>query len=223
MLGMILNCLRRSRLRWTLGAAVLLLSACGGNDGSSGSNASDASGNRRPTLSGNAPASVAINETYTFTPAAADADGDTLVFSIVNRPSWAVFNEATGELTGTPAPGDVGNYPDISIKVSDGLATTAIAAFAITVTQIGTGTATISWIPPTENTDGTVLTDLAGYRIHYGKDASNLSEVVEIDNAGLTSYMIENLTAATWFFAVRSVTADGAESALSRIASKTIR
>jgi len=28
--------------------------------------------------------------------------------------------------------------------------------------------ATVSWIPPTTNTDGTALTDLAGYKVYYG-------------------------------------------------------
>jgi hypothetical protein len=109
------------------------------------------------------------------------------------------------------------------ISVSDGSTSTALAAFSIAVTQISTGSATISWLPPTENTDGSALTDLAGFRIYYGTSAMALTQTTTITNPGLTSYMIENLAAATWYFSVRAYAADGAESALSNIASKTIR
>jgi hypothetical protein len=103
------------------------------------------------------------------------------------------------------------------------MARTALAAFSIAVTQISTGSATISWLPPTQNTDGTTLTDLAGFRIYYGTSASALTQVANLTNRGLTSYMVENLAAATWYFTVRAYAADGAESASSNIASKTIR
>jgi len=197
----------------------LLLGGCG--DGSS--DGGNAGGNQRPLLSGSAPGVAIVDQPYRFTPAAADADGDTLTFSVSNLPAWAGFDPATGEISGTPTAADVGTYAGISISASDGLARTASAAFSITVVAGGTGTAMISWVPPTENTDGTVLMDLAGYRIHYGTDAYNLDRVVAIDNPGLTSYMVENLGPARWYFGVTSVTSDGAESALSNLASKTIR
>ena len=37
----------------------------------------------------------------------------------------------------------------------------------------GTGNATLAWIPPLENTDGSPLQDLTGYRIHYGTQSGN--------------------------------------------------
>lgn len=37
-----------------------------------------------------------------------DANGDTLVFSASGLPAWAAIDPATGTITGTPAPGDVG-------------------------------------------------------------------------------------------------------------------
>jgi hypothetical protein len=39
------------------------------------------------------------------------------------------------------------------------------------VTAISNGRATLSWTAPTENTDGTTLANLAGYRIRYGTSA----------------------------------------------------
>ena len=37
---------------------------------------------------------------YAFTPNATDANGNTLTYSITNRPSWATFNASTGRLVG---------------------------------------------------------------------------------------------------------------------------
>ena len=67
-----------------------------------------ASSNTPPTISGTPPTSATVGTAYTFTPAASDADGDTLTFSITNKPSWATFSSSTGRLQGTPASGDVG-------------------------------------------------------------------------------------------------------------------
>jgi hypothetical protein len=129
----------------------------------------------------------------------------------------------TGRLTGTPTPADVGTYANIIIRVSDGTASAALVPFSIAVTQISTGSATISWLPPTQNTDGTTLTDLAGFRIYYGTSTTAMTQTADITNPGLTSYVVQNLAAATWYFTVRAYAADGAESAPSNIASKTIQ
>ena len=75
----------------------------------------------------------------------------------------------------------------IVIRVSDGTTMLHWPLSRITVTQVTNGTATISWIPPTQNTDGSALTDLAGYRIYYGTSPSSLNQNVELSNPGLTS------------------------------------
>jgi hypothetical protein len=55
-----------------------------------------------------------------FKPSASDPDGNTLRFSIINRPAWVSFSTATGRLSGTPGANRVGRYVDIRIRVSDG-------------------------------------------------------------------------------------------------------
>ena len=179
--------------------------------------------NQPPTISGTPLTTIASGQGYSFQPSASDANGDNLTFSITNQPAWITFNATTGRLTGTPMPADVGTYSNIIIRVSDGTASASLNAFSIAVTQISTGSATISWLPPTENTDGTPLTDLAGFRIYYGTSLASLSQTAEIANPGLTTHMIQNLYAATWYFRVRAYAADGAESAPSNIATKTIQ
>ena len=80
----------------------------------------------------------------------------------------------------------------------------------------------MSWTPPTQNADGSTLTDLAGYEVRYGRSQDNLDQTVQLNNPSLNTYVVENLTAGTWFFAVRSVNRAGVASQLSNIASKTV-
>ena len=87
---------------------------------------------------------------------------------------------------------------------------------------LAVGSATLSWNPPTDNTDGSALTDLAGYRIYYGRNKQDLKRSVVISNPGLTRYVIENLTPARWHFAMTSINSAGLESPRSQTVSKII-
>ncbi len=129
----------------------------------------------------------------------------------------------TGALTGTPGDGDVGFYGNISITVSDGEDQATLGPFAIEVTAITMGSATLTWTPPTENSDGTALTDLSGYIIYWGTVSGEYSSSVTLENAGLTSYVVENLTSGTtYYFATTAYNAEGIESDFSNEASKSI-
>src|SRR6267378_1915034 len=87
-----------------------------------------------PTISGSPATSVVAGQSYSFTPTTTDPSGRTLTFSISNKPSWATFSTATGQLSGTPAAGNVGSYPNVVIAVSDGTLGASLAAFSIAVT-----------------------------------------------------------------------------------------
>jgi len=178
--------------------------------------------NPPPTISGIPATSANAGTAYTFTPTASDPNGNALTFSIQNAPSWASFNTQSGNLSGTPGSSDAGTYSNIIISVSDGTSSASLSAFSIIVTQVANGGATVSWNAPTQNTDGSALTNLAGFNIYYGTSATTLSQSVQIASPGLTTYALGNLAPGTWYFAVNAYTAAGAESALSSIASKTI-
>jgi hypothetical protein len=178
--------------------------------------------NRAPTISGVPTTSIATGQTYSFQPTASDPDGQTLTYSIVNRPGWAAFNTSTGRLTGTPSSAQTGTFAGIVITVSDGAASASLPTFSITVSAPTTGTATLRWTPPTQNEDGTRIENLAGYRVYYGTSTSNLNQVLTISGASITSARIENLTPATWYFALKAYNAANVESSFSNIASKTI-
>lgn len=205
----------------------VLLGGCGGGGGGSNGTANATSPdssttNGAPTISGSPSSSVVAGQAYGFQPAATDPNGDQLTFSAANVPSWATFNASTGRISGTPTAAQVGSYSNITITVSDGTARTSLPAFSITVNDMGTGTATLSWTPPTQNSDGTTLTNLAGFQVRYGRSASNLDQTVSLDNPSINRYVVENLSTGTWYFAVVAVNAAGAASPLSNTSNKTI-
>jgi hypothetical protein len=178
--------------------------------------------NTAPTIAGSPSTSAKVSQTYTFRPTAIDADGDPLTFTIVNKPAWASFDTNTGQLTGTPSSSYAGIFPDIRISVTDGQSTATLASYSINVTGDQTGSATLSWQPPTSNTDGSALTNLAGYVVRYGTSLDKLATEVRISNPGLTTYVVSELTPATWYFQVSAFNTSGVESAPSATASKTI-
>jgi hypothetical protein len=178
--------------------------------------------NTAPTITGAPSTSSKVNQAYTFRPTAIDADGDPLTFTIVNKPAWASFDSNTGQLTGTPSSSYAGTFSDIRISVTDGQSTASLESFSISVTGEQTGSATLSWQPPTSNTDGSPLTNLAGYVVRYGTSPDQLSTEVRIDNPGLTTYMVSGLAPATWYFRISAFNSSGVESSPSATASKTI-
>lgn len=88
-------------------------------------------------------------------------------------------------------------------------------------TPTWTGVSTINWIPPTQNSDGSTLVDLAGYRIRYGTAPTALTQSIQIPGAA-SSYVVPSLAAGTWYFTVSAYTTAGAESDPSNVASVTL-
>jgi len=165
---------------------------------------------------------VNVDQQYDFRPTATDPDGDALTFSATNVPGWLVFDPGSGRLAGKPSAADVASYAGIKITVSDGKASAALNIAKLDVVQGSQGAATLNWVPPTVNADGTPLTDLAGYTIRYGTSPGTLDQVIEITNPGLTSYVVEDLAPATWYFAISSLNSQGVESQTTGVAWTTI-
>jgi len=174
-----------------------------------------ATGNRAPSINGTPPSTAKVNVQYDFTPSAFDPDGDSVRFTVTSKPAWASFNANTGRLYGTPPTGTTGTFGGIEIRVTDGVASAALPVFSIvvlTATPSTGGPAVLSWSRPTQNTDGSSLTNLAGYRLYYGQSASQLNAVREITSAATTSITIDGLATGTWYFSLASFTTSGTES-----------
>jgi len=101
---------------------------------------------------------------------------------------------------------------------------------AAPLTQSGTpggasssaGSVTLTWVAPTDNTNGSPLTDLAGYHIHYGTSPDNLTQVIDLAGTATTEFELSGLAHGTYYFAVTAYTTMGAESAESDVGYKTI-
>lgn len=183
---------------------------------------SSATLNNPPVISGSPGSTATVDQPYVFTPEASDPNGDSLSFVISNAPPWATFDSDTGELSGIPSPGDAAVYDEIQISVSDGSTLSALPAFSITVSQNAAGMATLIWTAPVANTDGSPLTDLTAYRVRYGTEPGSYIKRIEITNAGITTYVIENLTPNTYYFVLTSINSQNIESAFSNEASVVI-
>ena len=84
------------------------------------------------------------------------------------------------------------------------------------------GSATLSWSSPESRADGSPLTNLAGYKIGYGLMSGVYDYEIDVSNAGIMTYVVENLSPGEWFFAVSAYDAEGLESDLSNEATRTI-
>jgi len=154
-------------------ATAMILAGCGGDEGGSSSSTSGdkpvapspSPKNNPPVVSGAALTAATVGSSYVFQPTASDPDGDPIEYQVANKPAWATFDARSGRLSGTPADGDVGTYSNILISATDGKLSASLSAFSIAVSAAQSGAATLTWMTPTENTDGTALDDLAGFRI----------------------------------------------------------
>ena len=102
---------------------------------------------------------------------------------------------------------------------SGATATPAVAGGSGSGGGNATGIVELSWNAPTTNTDGTPLTDLAGYKIHYGTEHGAYTATFAIGK--VTTYTFA-LPAGTYYFAVTSHDTLGSESALSNEVAKTV-
>ena len=193
-----------------------------GSDGTPDPGGDPPPGNSAPTISGTPPSAVLEGSSFEFTPTASDSDGDTLSFSVDGQPAWANFDRNSGRLLGTPRAKDVGVHGNIVITVTDGQSSASLGPFDISVNSRGDASVTLQWTPPTRNTDGTRLRDLAAFRIDWGLAEDGFTNSVTVDNPGLARYVVENLSPGRYMFAVAAVNSSGVASERSNVSRRTV-
>lgn len=97
-----------------------------------------------------------------------------------------------------------------------------IAKSEVIVAPMGTGVAELRWTPPTENTDGSPLTDLAGYEIYYGcTEPGSYSVAVNVADPAATAHSLSSLpNTGTCYFAAAAYNVEDVKSELSNEVSK---
>jgi Putative Ig domain len=179
-------------------------------------------------ISGRPSTSAGVGAPYEFTPSITAGGSSQVTFSIQKKPAWLNFDAATGRITGVPAAADTGSYVGILIAATDGRSSSSLPPFAIMVSPENDGggagslAVALSWTPPTSNSDGTKLTDLSGFRIYFGNTSDALTQQITIDNAGINEYVVKNLTAGVWYFALKAYNSMNEESDLSPVIQKTL-
>lgn len=109
---------------------------------------------------------------------------------------------ATGDWTGNKAASGTQTLPAI----------TKSATYNLACTWPGDNTITLTWTPPTTNTDGSTLTDLAGFKVYYGTSASMSANQVKEVGAGVETTTLGPLAAGTWYMVMSAKNAAGLES-----------
>jgi phenylpyruvate tautomerase PptA (4-oxalocrotonate tautomerase family) len=182
------------------------------------------SSNAAPKISGTPPPTGVVNQSYSFTPIASDPNGDTLRFTIKNKPGWAGFNSSTGRLSGTPSSSSVGTFSTIEITVSDGKVSSALPAFTIKCDQRRGGRHRNVVLGRTDAQHGRHPAHRTSRAIASitGRRPGNIRERFRCRVPSLTTVAVEGLASGTWYFAVKSVANDGQESTFSEPVSKAI-
>jgi long-subunit fatty acid transport protein len=103
-----------------------------------------------------------------------------------------------------------------------GSSSIASASQADSPLPAASGAVTINWMPPTVNTNGTSVANLAGYDIHYGTASGDYTQTIFVPNPGIATYVVDNLAPGTYYFAVGAVNSDGTESPLSAEVTATV-
>ena len=81
---------------------------------------------------------------------------------------------------------------------------------------------TLNWQAPTQNNNGSTLTNLAGFKIHYATASKDYSQVVALNNPSLNRYVMDSLPSGTYYFAITAYNSQGVESSMSGEVATTV-
>jgi len=166
-------------------------------------------------------------------PVTALASGKNFAFALTSVQGEATFGEpaaATVAVEASAASGSSGTTSAStgSSSSSGGTSASTGSSSSSGGTSAGTGSSssgggtnssvTLAWSAPTENSNGTALTNLAGYNIYYGSSTSAMTNKISVKTVGVTDYVITELASGSWYFTLTSVNSQGAES----VASNTV-
>lgn len=162
-------------------------------------------------------AATAHAQTLNFSLATSSSDGKTVVPTL----TWST-SPAASSCTASGTSGSGWTGPKANAGTEALAPTSTSAAYSLQCTWPGATIATVNWIAPTTNTDGSNYTNPGGFKVYYGTSATNRNTVATITDPTARSWTSPALAPGQWFFGVRAVNALGLESDDSNVASKTM-
>jgi hypothetical protein len=146
----------------------------------------------------------------------------------VTSVSWSSDKGAQGSASGSDS-WEIESIPlilgpnTITVTATNAAGETRADTIVIRRESEGQGSVTLSWLPPTQRTDNTLLAGLAGYRIFYGRMSGIYDYEINLANPGIVTYVVENLVPGEWYFALAAYDSSGLESAPSKEVQFTVR
>lgn len=136
-----------------------------------------------------------------------------LALAVIMGAGLAACGGSTGSASSASSPSSVGSVS--SASTGNGL-TSSVAAAGSTSTPTSKSV-TLSWNAPTQNSNGTSLTNLAGYTLHYGTSSEDYTGSIEITSPTQTSYLVSDSSfpPGTYYFAISAYNAQQVSSSLS--------
>lgn len=192
---------------------IIFLSACGGGGSGGGSDEPDSGDDPSPTIpaptvSLSASASgVLPNNGFDLSWSSSDADQC----------------QATGDWSGSRAADGNETIAQINADATFDLTCTNASGSASDSVTISLRAALVRYDAPSQNTDGTSLSDLAGFNIHYGNQSGNYTDMITVADGATLEQLVELPAAGTYFFAVSAFNDVGEESALSNESMRTVQ
>lgn len=128
----------------------------------------------------------------------------------------------TGSAPQTAADSGSSGSSNTSGSTTSGSTTSGSTGSTTPTTPVAGTSVTLGWVAPTQNSNGSAITDLAGYKIHYGTASQDYTKVVAVSNPSLSRYVLDSLESGTYFFAITAYNSKGIESTLSGEISATL-
>ena len=139
-------------------------------------------------------------------------DSTTLTWSTQNASSCA----ASGGWSGSRATSGSELAGPLSANTTYTLTCTASSGgnALVMTTVFVNGVVQLSWVAPTENVDGSALTDLAGFKIYFGLQSGGYLDSIDVSGSTITQFDL-TVPMGTYYLAMTALDADGNESAYS--------
>ena len=172
----------------------------------------------RVTVTVNAGGGAPIVQISASPPGVSVGANTTLTWSSSNTASCTASGGWSGSknLSGSQSVGPINQDQTYQLTCQGTSGGSAIAMVTVDVRQ-----AILSWAPPTQNVDGSALTDLTGYKLYWGNSSRSYGTSQPVNGAGTTSQTLA-LSPGTYYFAVTALDSSGNESAFSNEVTKTV-